>query len=109
MNISTKTNEILSTLKQGTEVRDPTPIALYSCYLRNTFLSGFNIEGKGRIFISTNDDRSYTGKITIDGSVVLPEYNYHNDRMPLCFEFSKSVSGKPYDDSYAAYIGIILY
>ena len=109
MSVSALTNEILTKVKDGGETRDPTPIACYNCYLRNVFLSKFTVNGKGRIFISVNSSRSVTGQITIDGTLVIPSLSFSNTSMPICYEFTKSVVGIPYDDSYAAYVGIILY
>lgn len=76
MSISTLTNEILTKVKDGGETKDPTPIACYNCYLRNVFLSKFTINGKGRIFLCTDDDRGVTGQITIDGTLVIPQKNF---------------------------------
>ena len=109
MSVSALTNEILTKVKDGGETREPTPIACYNCYLRNVFLSKFTINGKGKIFLLTNSERGITGQITIDGTLVIPSRNFNNTGMPICYEFTKSVVGIPHNDSYAAYVGIILY
>lgn len=109
MSISSKIDEIFSTIKQGSEIKDPAPIACYNCNFRDMWISKIDIKGKGRIFISASDDRDELGKLTIDGTLVINEDNYDNYNMPICIEFSKSVVGIPTSNNYAVDIGIVLY